>query len=91
MDVYVVVTINGQTSAHKNPAELLGHPDEPLEMIPNEILVSERFETYYNVCWFECGTLYRCGHSFHRTEENARYCDKRAGVGAVIGKVLEER
>ena len=91
VDVYVIVTINGQTSAYKNPRELLGHPDTPLDMIPNEILMSERFETYYNVCWFECGTLYRCGHSYHRTEENARYCDKQAGAGAFIGKVLEER
>lgn len=59
-------------------------------MVPNEILMSDWFETYYSVCWFECGTLFRCGHSFHKTEDNARYCDKYLGHGMLIGKVLEE-
>lgn len=59
-------------------------------MVPNEILMSDRFETYYNVCWFECRTLFRCGHSFHKTEENARYCRNNAGEGVLIGRVLEQ-
>jgi|SRR6516162_5830495 hypothetical protein len=90
VDLYVIVTVDGQTLTYKNPHELLGHPDEPLDMIPNEILMSDRFETYYNICWFECGTLFRCGHSFHKTEENVRYCDKNLGDGMLIGRVLEE-
>lgn len=91
VDVYVIVTVEGRTLTYKNPSGLLGHPDEPLDMVPNEILMSDQYETYYNVCWFECGTLYRCGHAYHRTEENARYCNKKAGAGAFIGKILEER
>lgn len=55
------------------------------------MLSSDRFETYYNLCWFECGTLFRCGHSFHWTEESARSCDRNIGEGTLIGKVLEER
>ena len=90
VDVYVIVTVDGRTLAYKNPIELLGHPDEPLDMVPNEILMSAQFETYYNVCWFECGTLFRCGHSFHKTEENARYCAKNVGEGMIIARVLEE-
>ena len=42
VDVYVIVTLDGRTLAYKNPTELLGHPDEPLDMIPNEILMSDR-------------------------------------------------
>jgi hypothetical protein len=91
VDVYVVLTLEGKTVAYKNPRGLLGHEDEPLEMVPHEIFYSEQFETYYNVCWFECGALYRCGHSFHRAPENARYCDRATIAGSLIGKILEER
>jgi hypothetical protein len=41
--------------------------------------------------FFLGGTLLRCQHSLHRTEENAPYCEKNLGQGMLIGKVLEER
>jgi len=90
VDLYVLLTVDRKTVAYKNPWGEIGLDDTPLEMIPYEILSSDQFETYYNVCWWDGGTLLRCGHSFHRTEENARYCDKNV-EGTVIGKVLEER
>lgn len=82
--------VAGKTLAYKNPRGVVGVDDSPMEMIPRDILSSDQFETYYNVCWWNGGALFRCGHSFHRTEENARYCDRNA-EGTVIGKVLEER
>ena len=91
MDVYVILTVDGNTVAYKNPQSLLGHEDKPLVMVPNEILYSNQYETYYNVCWFECATLFRCAHSFHHTPENARHCDKAKIEGHMIGKILEER
>ena len=90
VDLYVLLTVDGRTAAYKNPRGEVGLDDTPLEMIPYEILSSDQFETYYNVCWWDGGTLLRCEHSFHRTEENARYCEKNI-EGVLIGKVLEER
>jgi hypothetical protein len=90
-NLFVVVDVDGKTLVYKNPRELIGIPEEPLDMIPNEILYSERYETYYNVCWFDRGTLVRCGHSYHRKPENALYCDRIQVAGSFVGKVLEER
>jgi hypothetical protein len=90
-DVYVVLTLDGKTLAYKNPKGILGQEDKPLDIVPHEIFYSDQFETYYNVCWIDCGTLYRCGHSFHQTHESALYCDKAKVEGHLIGKVLEER
>jgi hypothetical protein len=91
-DLYVVLEIDGQTLVYKNPYRYLTSEDKPLDIVPAEILDSDKFETYYNVCWFDGqGSLRRCEHSYHRTEENATYC-KFAGLEhAVIGKVLEQR
>jgi hypothetical protein len=92
-DLYVVLEIDGQTLVYKNPYRYLTSPeDKPLDIVPAEILDSDKFETYYNVCWFDGqGLLRRCEHSYHRTEENATYC-KFAGLEhTVIGKVLEQR
>ena|SRR5579884_1601610 len=90
-DVFVVLTLNGQTQVYKNPNQPFVHEDKPLEAIPHEIFYSDQYDTYYNVCWFDCGTLFRCMHTFHRTEDNALYCDKRGVPSSFIGKVLEER
>ena len=90
VDLYVLLPADGKTLAYKNPRGVAGVDDGPLEMIPYDILSSDQFETYYNVCWWDGGTLLRCEHSFHRTEENARYCDRNV-EGTVVGKVLEER
>src|SRR5437588_12016080 len=75
IDVYLFLSLDGKTVAYKNPKGLFGHEDKPLELVPHDILYSDQFETYYNICWFDCGALFRCGHSFHRTQENALYCD----------------
>ena len=91
IDLYVLLTVDGRTVAYKNPKGIPWADDQPLDMVPHELLSSDKFETYYNVCWWDGGTLLRCEHSFHRTEENARYCDKHVGEGMLIGKVLEER
>lgn len=90
-NLYVLVTINGQTVAYKNPQSLLGEEDTPLNAVPNEIFHSNQFDDYYNVCWFDCRALFRCGHSFHRTSDNARNCDSTAIDGHLIGRILEER
>jgi hypothetical protein len=77
----------------KIPTNYLTSPeDKPLDIVPTEIFTSDKYETYYNVCWFDGqGTLQRCKHSYHRTEENATYC-KYAGLEhTIIGKVLEQR
>jgi len=91
IDLYVILSVNGKDVAYKNPEGVLGREDKPLEIFPYELLYSDQFETYYNVCWFECGTLFRCGHSFHRTTENALYCPKTNMPDFSIGRVLEER
>jgi hypothetical protein len=91
MEVYVILTVSGNTVAYKNPSGLLGHEDKPLDMIPNEILHSDQYGTYYNVCWFECGTLFRCEHSTHRTRDEAMTCKLTKIEGYLIGKVLEEQ
>jgi hypothetical protein len=91
VDVYVTFARNGKRVVYKNPAGLLGHEDKPLDALPDEIFDSSKFETYYNVCWFECGTLFRCEHSFHHARENALYCDRAKIEGSFIGEVLEER
>lgn len=92
-DLYVVLEIDGKTLVYKNPYRYLTSPeDKPLDIVPTEIFTSDKYETYYNVCWFDGqGTLQRCEHSYHRTEENATYC-KYAGLEhTIIGKVLEQR
>jgi len=69
VDLYILLTVDGKTVAFKNPRGEIGLDDTPLEMIPHEILSSDQFETYYNVCWWDGRTLLRCEHSFHRTAE----------------------
>jgi hypothetical protein len=91
LDVYVVLTFDGKTLAYENPRGVFGHEDKPLDVVPYEIFYSDRYETYYNICWFDCGALYRCQHRFHRASENALYCGRTKIEGSVIGKVLEER
>ena len=90
-DVYVFLTIDGQTVCYKNPNSPHVHEDEPLLMVPYEILESSEYDTYYNVCWFDAGVPFRCEHSFHRKPENALYCKKINIEGVLIGKVLEQR
>jgi hypothetical protein len=92
-DLYVVLEIDGQRLVYKNPYRWLTSPeDKPLEVVPSEIFTSEKYETYYNVCWFDLqGTLQRCEHSYHRTEENARFCKSAEMEHTVIGKVVEQR
>ena len=91
VDVYVTFAQCGKSVIYKNPTGLLGREDKPLDTVPDEIFDSEKFETYYNVCWFECGTLFRCEHSFHRSPENALSCDKAKVEGSFIAQVMEER
>jgi len=62
-----------------------------LEIIPPELLNSDLYETYYNVCWFDSRTLIRCQHSFHGKPQNVPYCDKINVEGSFIAKVVEER
>jgi hypothetical protein len=90
-NVFVFVESEGRTLVFKNPKEVIGIPEVPLETVPQEIFLSDRYETYYNVCWFDSDTLVRCGHSYHKQPENALYCDKIKIDGAFIGKILEER
>lgn len=92
VDIYVVLEIGGQTKVYKNPNHPFRAIDEPLLMVPHEIFYSDKFETYYNVCWFDdLGGLHRCGHAYHRKPENAEYCDYRGIEGALIGRILEEK
>ena len=91
VNVFVFVPANGKTIIYKNPREVIGLEDPALEIAPPETLDPEKYETYYNVCWFDSGTLIRCKHSFHREARNALYCDKIKTDGAFIAKVLEER
>lgn len=90
-NVFVFVEADGKTVIYKNPREVIGLEEDPLEMPPPEVFDSDRYETYYNVCWFDSGTLIRCKHSFHHKRENALYCDQINVEGAFIAKVLEER
>ena len=89
-DVYVILTVNGNTVAFKNPKGALGHEDKPLDMVPNEILHSDRYEAHYNVCWFDCGALFRCEHPLHRTPDDALQCFTAKTPGRLIGQILEE-
>ncbi len=91
MDVYIILTINGKTVAFRNPRSAVGHEDQPLDMVPNELFYSDRFGEYYNVCWFEYGALFRCGHSVHRTPEEAQSCKLTKIQGHLIGRILEEQ
>ena len=91
VNVYVVLTLDGKTLAYKNPRGWVGYEDKPLDMVPYEIFHSDRYETYYNVCWFDCGALYRCKHRYHRASDNALYCDRIRIEGYLIGKVREQR
>jgi len=92
-DLYVVLEIDGKTLVYKNPYRYLTSPeDKPLDIVPTEIFTSGKYETYYNVCWFDGqGTLQRCEHAYHKTEENATYCEYAGLEHTVIGKVLEQR
>jgi hypothetical protein len=90
-NVFVFVPADGKTLIYKNPREWIGLEDPPLETVPPEVLSSDRYETYYNVCWFDNGTLIRCKHSYHRKPENALYCKKIQTNGSFVAKVLEER
>jgi hypothetical protein len=89
-EVYVILTRNGQMEVYENPNAPFGHEDEPLLMIPFDVLESNEYDAYYNICWFDAGVLLRCEHSFHRKPENAMYCDKVDVPGSMIGKVLEK-
>lgn len=92
VDVYVVLELDGRTQVYKNPNKPFQPVDEPLSVVPQEIFYSEKFETYYNICWFDdLGGLHRCKHSYHRKPGNAAYCNYRTVDGAVIGRVLEEK
>jgi hypothetical protein len=91
VNVFVFVEANGKTLLYKNPREVIGLEDDPLEIIPAELSNSERYETFYNVCWFDCGTLIRCKHSFHSKPQSALYCDKINVESSFIAKVMEER
>jgi hypothetical protein len=90
-NLFVFVESDGKTLLYKNPREVIGLEDAPLETIPPELFDSKRYETYYNVCWFDCGTLVRCKHSFHRKPQNTLYCDQMNVEGSFIAKVMEER
>lgn len=90
-NVFVFVEKDGKTLLYKNPREVIGLEDDPLEIIPPELFDSKLYETYYNVCWFDSGTLVRCQHSFHRKPQNALYCDQVNVEGSFIAKVMEER
>jgi len=90
-EIYVFLTIDGRLVCYKNPNSPNIHEDEPLLMVPYQILESSEFDTYFNVCWFDAGVLFRCEHSFHRTQENATYCQRNEIAGSQIGKVLERR
>jgi hypothetical protein len=90
-DVYVFLTINGREVCYKNPNREFVHEDVPLLMIPYEILRSPDYETYFNLCWFDAGALFRCVHAYHRTPENAMYCERISIENCLIGKILEQR
>jgi hypothetical protein len=90
-NVFVFVEAGGKTLLYKNPTEMIGLEDDPLQTVPPELLNPDLYETYYNVCWFDSGTLIRCKHSFHRKPQNVLYCDQINVVGSFIAKVMEER
>jgi hypothetical protein len=90
-NVFVFVPSDGKILIYKNPRGVIGLEDPPLEILPPEVLSSGQYETYYNVCWFDSGTLLRCNHSYHRKPGNALYCDKIKTKDCFIAEVLEER
>ena len=90
-NVFVFAETDGKTLLYKNPQEVVGLEDDPIEAIPPELLDPSLYGTFYNVCWFEDGTLIRCKHSFHSKPQNALYCDKINVEGSFIAKVMEER
>lgn len=90
-NLFVVLEVNGQTLVYKNPRQYFGIEDFPLTEMPHEIFDPSAYETYYNVCWFDCGTLFRCDHMRHRTKEDAAQCYTNGVAGSMIGKILEER
>jgi hypothetical protein len=91
VDLYVFLTLEGQTVAFKNPRGIIGQEDKAMEVIPHHVAYSDRFESYYNICWFDSGSLQRCEHSFHRTPQSALYCDTTKRYGCLVGKVFEEQ
>jgi len=90
-NVFVFVESGEKTLLYKNPREMIGLEDDPLETIPPELLDPKLYETYYDVCWFNSGTLIRCGHSYHGSPQNALYCEQIKVEGSFIAKVMEER
>lgn len=90
-NVFVFVEVDGKTLLYKNPREVIGLEDDPLTTIPPELTDPNLYETYYNVCWFDHGTLVRCKHSFHHKPQNALYCDQINIEGSFIARVMEER
>ncbi len=51
-DLYVVLTVDGNQVAYKNPGRGIAVLDQPLDHVPQEIHDPVKFETYFNVCWF---------------------------------------
>lgn len=47
VDVYVFLTVGGRMYAYKNRKGIFGHEDQPLAMVPHEVLYSDHFEPYY--------------------------------------------
>ena len=90
-NLYVLLTVKGRTVVYKNPPEHFGFEDHPMGVPPADLFDSARYETYYNVCWFDTGTLYRCQHAFHRTPEEAGQCSRNNVPGSMIGTIVEER
>ncbi|HEY6371471.1 MAG TPA: hypothetical protein VIX37_12905 [Candidatus Sulfotelmatobacter sp.] len=58
----VLLTVDGKTVAYENPQGEVGLHNTPLDMIPDEILSFDQFETYYNVCRWDGEALLRCQH-----------------------------
>jgi hypothetical protein len=91
-DLYVVREIDGHQVVYKNPGKIGTIDDQPMETAPTEIFTSDQYETYFNICWFDGnGALQRCGHSYHRTAENASFCKLAGTEDSFIGKILEQR
>lgn len=91
-NLYVLFSVDGKTFAYKAPQRAFIQMDTPLAEVPQEILASPDYATYYNICWFDgLGTLHRCGHDYHRTEEMASYCRLNSTAHSFIGKILEQR
>jgi hypothetical protein len=90
--VYVTFELDGKTLVFKDPGRGYPEADRPLNAIPAELFMPDKFEISYNVCWFDdLGILGRCDHPLHRTVEEAARCQLSVTPHSFIGKVLEER